>query len=243
DFLKEEFRKRKRLCAVLGISGGIDSALAAFLCKKAGLELYLVSMPYGKLDEKDNAKKIARKLNLPKNRFIEINITEIINESAKEIQMKISIDRTDKGNIMARTRMIILYSIARKLNGLVIGTENLSEYWLGYFTLYGDEASDINPIAKLWKTQVWKLAEYLKMPNEILEQEPSAELWKGQTDEKEFGFTYREADPILYLSCIKKYSKRKIIKNYGFDANLVELVLKRVKATCYKRCSTPAALI
>ena len=231
-FLKKEFKQRKKSCGILGVSGGIDSATAAFLLKKAEINFYAVSLPYGKLTKKDKVKKLVQVLNLPKTRFIEIDITKIVDEQIKVFK---KLDKIDKGNIMSRTRMIILYALARQLNGLVIGTENLSEYWLGYFTLHGDQASDINPIAVLWKTQVQELAKYLGAPPEILKQKPSAELWQNQTDEKELGFSYQKADPILELFCVKKYSKRKIIKDYGFNANLVELILNRVKQTEYKR--------
>jgi NAD+ synthase len=234
-FLKKEFKQRKKSCGILGISGGVDSTTAAFLLKKAEIDFYAVSLPYGKIVKKDKVKKLVQALNLSPNKFIEIDITKIVDEKIKTIQKTVQLDKIDKGNIMARTRMIILYALARKFNGLVIGTENLSEYWLGYFTLHGDCASDINPIAWLWKSQVQKLAKYLGAPAEILKQKPSAELWQNQTDEKELGFSYQKADPILELFCVKKYSKRKIIKDYGFNANLVELILNRVKQTEYKR--------
>ena len=136
---------------------------------------------------------------------------------------------------MARVRMIILYDLARKLNGLVVGTENLSEYYLGYFTLHGDQAADINPIAGLWKTQVFELAKYFNLPI----REPSADLWKGQTDEKELEFSYEEADPILYLYCVKKINPKKIIKDFDFSADLVYRVLEKVENTEYKREEVP----
>ncbi len=238
NFLKKEFKQRKKSCGILGVSGGVDSATAAFLLKKAEIDFYAVFLPYGKLAKKDKVKKLVQALNLPSNRFIEIDITKIVDEEIKTIQKTVQLDKIDKGNIMARTRMIILYALARKLNGLVIGTENLSEYWLGYFTRWGDQASDINPLARVWKSQVQELAKYLSAPAEILNQKPSAELWPGQTDEKELGFKYQEADPLLELFCNKKYSKNKIIK-YGFNSSLVDLVLKRIKATEYKREQTP----
>jgi NAD+ synthase len=103
------------------------------------------------------------------------------------------------GNIMARVRMIVLYDLAKKHQGLVCGTENKSEFLLGYFTRFGDEASDFEPIRHLYKTQILELAKHLNLPQKIISQTPTAGLWSSQTDEKEFGFTYQEADKVLDL--------------------------------------------
>lgn len=119
------------------------------------------------------------------------------------------------GNIMARTRMVILYDLAKKQNALVCGTENKSEHLLGYFTRFGDEASDLEPIRHLYKTQVLKLAKNLKIPEEIIKARPTAGLWTDQTDEGEFGFSYAEADQVLYLYFEKKISLTKIL-HLGF---------------------------
>ena len=239
SFLKKEFKKRKKKIAILALSGGIDSALCAYLCKKAGLELYAVILPYKKNGA--DGEKLAKTLKLPKNHIININIAPLVDSAVREISKFIKIGQVDKGNIMARQRMVIQYALARKLNGLVVGTENLSEYYLGYFTLYGDQACDISPIAGLWKCQVYELARYLGVPKFVLEKEPTAGLWPGQTDEGEFGFTYRDADQIMRLSIVKKYPKEKIIKK-GFDLKTVNKVLERVKATEYKRQNPPKIL-
>jgi NAD+ synthase len=165
----------------------------------------------------------------------------VVDLQVKDFSKWIKIDKIDKGNIMARQRMIVQYAFARRLNGLVVGTEDLSEYYLGYFTLHGDQACDISPISGLFKTQVKELARYLKMPNWLLEKKPSPGLWEGQTAENELGFSYEEADPILYLHCLKKYSKERIIKK-GFNQKLVNKVLERVRTTDYKRESPPKIL-
>lgn len=239
-FLKREFKKRNKVNAILGLSGGIDSSVSAILCQRAGLNLYGIILPYKKRGEKDG-KKAAEFLELPKNRIFVFDISFPVDAQIKELQKIIKLDKVDKGNIMARQRMIIQYALARRFNGLVIGTENLSEYYLGYFTLYGDQACDVSPIASLFKTQVYQLAEYLGAPDWLLKKKPTAGLWPGQTDEGEFGFTYREADEIIYLSLIKRYSKEKLIKK-GFNKNLVNKVLERVKATDFKRQSPPKLL-
>lgn len=239
EFLSKEFKKRNKTRAILAISGGVDSATCAFLCKKAGLDLYAVILPYGKRGA--DGKKLAEDLNLPKDLIITINIAPLVASAVKKLEKVIKIDYIDKGNIMARQRMVLQYALARQLNGLVVGTENLSEYYLGYFTLHGDQACDISPIAGLWKTQVYELAKHLGVPGWVLEKKPSAGLWPGQTDEGEFGFTYKDADQIIYLSIIKKYSKEKIIKK-GFNPKIVNKVLERVGATEYKRQPSPKIL-
>jgi len=236
-FLKKEFKKRNKQKAVLAISGGIDSALTAYLCKKAGLDLYGIILPYkGKGDE---GKKIAEALDLPKDHIITIDIAPLVDTVAEQINKFIELNHLDKGNIMARQRMVVQYALARNLNALVVGTENLSEYYLGYFTLYGDQACDISPISGLWKTQVRELSKYLKLPNWVIEKDPSAGLWEDQTDEKEFGFTYHDADIILHSSKVLELSEEEIISRYNFNPELVDKVFERVRVTEYKREESP----
>ncbi|OGK24355.1 NAD(+) synthase [Candidatus Roizmanbacteria bacterium RIFCSPHIGHO2_02_FULL_38_11] len=124
----------------------------------------------------------------------------------------ITINNIRLGNIMARVRMIILFDLAKKHSALVCGTENKSEHYLGYFTRFGDAASDIEPIQHLYKSQISQLARYLNVPEEIIKARPTAGLWPGQTDERQFGFSYQEADPILYLYFDKKLTIREIEK-------------------------------
>jgi len=240
-FLKAEFKKRNKTKAILGISGGLDSFTCALLCKKAVSDLYAVILPYHKSNLAESQRAISD-LKLPKNRIIKIDIGKTVDAQIKELKGIISLDNIDKGNIMARQRMIVQYALARKLNGLVIGTEDLSEYYLGYFTLHGDQACDISLINSLFKTQVLQLAKYLGAPKWILKKLPSPGLWPGHTAERELGFSYKDADEILYLSIIKKYPKEKIIKK-GFSKNLVNKVLERVKATEYKRQNPPKILL
>ncbi len=131
------------------------------------------------------------------------------------------------GNIMARIRMILLYDLAKKHNALVCGTENKSEFLLGYFTRFGDEASDFEPIQHLYKTQVFQLASFLNVPKNIIQQVPTAGLWRNQTDEKEFGFTYKEADQVLFYYYDQKL-KLEEIKGMGFKnaATIINFALK-----------------
>ena len=151
----------------------------------------------------------------------------------KNLNAKIAeFNRLRLANIAARVRMMVLYDQAKKHDALVVGTENMSEHLLGYYTRFGDEASDIEPIRHLFKTQVRQLAKFLGMPKEIMNKPPAAGLWPGQTDANELGFSYEEADPILYLY---KGGKRvsEMVKA-GYRKSVVEKVLHQVEATKYK---------
>jgi NAD+ synthase len=245
DFLKREFKSRSKKTAILGLSGGLDSAIVAFLCKKAGLDLKVALLPYGYNPQGEdivNAKKVIKALKLKDDQAVIIDIKPVVDFWVK-FQTKIlrvKVTQARKGNIMARERMIAQYDLAKHFNGLVVGTENLSEYYLGYFTLHGDQAADINPIHGLFKTQVYQLAKYLGVSHAIIKTAPSAGFWKGQTDEGELGFSYDGGDPVLYYYLIEKYPKKDLIKKAGFDKVLVEKVFKRIKNSQFKRDFVPS---
>jgi len=238
DFLKKEFKQKNKNIAVIGISGGIDSAVSAFLCKKADLEIYGVILPYHKKGIQDSL-EVTKALELLKNHIKIIDIGKSVDAQVKELQKVIELDQGDKGNIMARQRMIFEYALAKKLNGLVVGTENLSEYYLGYFTLHGDQACDISPITGLLKNQIYQIAQFLKISESVIKKIPTAGLWQGQTDEKELGFSYENADKIIYLSIIKKYPYEKIIQEFGISKKILDKVLKKINDTEYKRNEPP----
>jgi len=143
-------------------------------------------------------------------------------------------DRVRRGNIMARIRMAYLFDKAKKHTALVLGTENKSEYLLGYFTRFGDDASDIEPVRHLYKTQVYELARYLQIPDAIIEKPPSADLWPEQTDEGEFGFTYKEADQILFYLFEEKKSLEDVV-SFGFSKGMVTQVQIRTEKNSFKR--------
>ncbi|MEI8232560.1 MAG: NAD(+) synthase [bacterium] len=191
-WLKEIYREKK---AVIAVSGGVDSAVALTLLVKAlGKERVIpMSLPYGEQDMTD-AKLITRWNGL-EDKMIEINIAQMVDTTTRELQ--ITDEALRKGNIMARMRMIVVFDIAKKMGGMVCGTENKTEQLLGYFTRFGDSASDVEPIASLYKTEVWEIAKELGLPEIFYTKAPTAGLWSGQTDETEMGFSYKDADRVL----------------------------------------------
>ncbi len=147
-----------------------------------------------------------------------------------------------KGNIMARCRMITLYDQSEAFQGLVIGTGNKTEILLGYSTLYGDSAHALNPIGDLYKAQVRQLSREVGVPQPIIDKQPSADLWAGQTDEQELGFTYEEADKLLYLLVDLRYTPEECLEA-GFEKKFIETVLRRIRRNHFKRVMPPVAKI
>jgi NAD+ synthase len=178
-----------------------------------------VALPYFD-DQLADIDELVNSINLPKENLIVTPIKQMVNVIIKTLGINEK-DLVRKGNVMARVRMIILYDIAKKNKALVCGTENRSECLLGYFTRFGDEASDIEPIKHLYKTQVYELAKHLNVPQSIIQKAPSANLWEGQTDESQFNFTYAEADPVLFLYFDKKISVQEIEKQGFKNANKI----------------------
>lgn len=180
--------------AIIAVSGGVDSAVAVTLLVKAlGDERVIpVTLPYGNQDMRDAKNVIG--FNGLMHKAIDIDIHEMVDLMKNKLNVD---DDMRVGNVMARVRMIAVFDIAKKMGALVCGTENKSELELGYFTRFGDAASDVEPISTLYKTDVWEVAGTLGLPEIFYTKEPSAGLWEGQTDAKEMGFSYIEADKIL----------------------------------------------
>ncbi|MDP4009501.1 MAG: NAD(+) synthase [Candidatus Shapirobacteria bacterium] len=222
NFIKTIFVKTGFKKAIVAVSGGIDSALSCtLLCQALGFENVIpVLLPYGSQSSIDG-KLLCKWNKIPEDNWQEINIKKIVDQ-IKESQ-NIGDDKLRLGNVMARTRMIILYDLAKKYNCLVCGTENKSEKYLGYFTRFGDAASDLEPIEHLYKTQVQQLARFLNLSENILNKRPSAELWDGQTDETEFGFTYDEADRVMENEL------------EGVPGETVKKILKRIESQKFKQ--------
>lgn len=217
-FLKETFKKQHINQAVIGLSGGIDSTTSFFLLKEVlpAENIHVAHMYYFRPVFSDIEKEV-RIAGMPPENIHLLSIKKAVDNIVK--LQKIEMDEKGKirlGNIAARIRMIILFDIAKKVNGLVVGTENKSENLLSYFTRFGDQASDIEPIEHLYKTQVYQLAKYLGVPDVLLDQTPTAGLWYGQTDEGQFGFSYEEADQVLYLHLEQNKSVEEI-EQQGFS--------------------------
>ena len=196
DFIKTYVKNSGCKNVVIGLSGGVDSAVTAVLCKGA-LGKNNVNCVF--LPDETTPKNDIKHLDLIVKKFglncKKIDITDII----KQIKLKcvINPDKYALANLKARSRMVLLFEYANMTKSLVCGTSNKSEILIGYFTKYGDGAVDIMPIGDLFKTQVWELAKYLKIPNELIKKPPTAGLWKGQSDEKELKLAYNKIDMIL----------------------------------------------
>lgn len=231
-FLHNEITKAGFNKVVLGLSGGIDSALSCYLAAKAfGPENVLaIRLPYTASSQEslDHAQLIIDDLGLPSET---VNITTMVDPL---FAMSDGISPHRKGNIMARARMVVIYDRSEAWRGLVVGTSNKTELMLGYGTIFGDLASAVNPIGDLYKTQVRQLSRAVGVPAPIIDKPPSADLIPGQTDEDDFGFTYEEVDQLLYLIIDERYTTEEAIEA-GFDKQMVERVNSMVRRAHYKR--------
>ncbi|MGA2911435.1 MAG: NAD+ synthase [Candidatus Levyibacteriota bacterium] len=211
-FIKKTLARQKIEKVVIGVSGGIDSATTLYLLKNSVplKNIYAVTLPYFD-NQLEDISELIQSINLPKENFYVLHIKPMVDQLIDTFKISKE-DIVRRGNVMARIRMIKIYDLAKKENALVCGTENRSENLLGYFTRFGDEASDLEPIRHLYKTQVYELAKYLNVPQAIVQKQPSANLWKDQTDEGQFEFTYAEADQVLNLYFDKKLPVEEIQK-------------------------------
>lgn len=231
-FISSEVRRAGFGRVIVGLSGGVDSSLSATLAAIAmgPANVWGISMPYKTSSPESiaHAKLIAERLGIT---FLQIDITPQIDAYFTEFP---DADRVRRGNKMARERMTILYDHSARLRALVLGTSNKTELLLGYGTLYGDMASALNPLGDLYKTQVRYLARHLQVPEEIVQKQPSADLWVGQTDEEELGFTYEEVDRLLYFMVDRRYEIPELLQ-LGFDEHFVRAVYRKVQSSQYKR--------
>jgi len=232
NFIRRKIKESKVKGVILGISGGVDSATTACLAVKAlGKEkVFGLIMPYYKNQEIKDAILVCNNLGI---KYKIINIKNIVNEFEKTLDFKI--DKITKGNLMVRSRMVILYGIANAKNYLVLGTSNKTEFLVGYFTKWGDGASDIAPLLSLYKTEVRKIAKILEVPEKIISKKPSAGLWKGQTDEDELGIEYDLLDKILYRLIDLKMKREDVAKDLGITLDRILYVENLVKRSKHKR--------
>jgi NAD+ synthase len=230
EFLRDEIEKVGFKKAVLGLSGGIDSSLVAYLLKEAlGKDnVYAILMPY-RLSSKESTQDAFKVIDELGIHYKTLDITKIADAYIDE-----SFDKVRIGNILARTRMIVLFDQSYNLNALVVGTSNKTELLLGYGTWYGDMSSSLNPIGDLYKTQVRILSKYMGVPENIINKKPTADLWVGQSDEEELGFSYDEADLILYHLFDKRFSIEEVV-SLGFSEKIVNGIFERVRKNQFKR--------
>lgn len=232
DFVREETGKAGFKKGIVGLSGGVDSSVSAFIAAEAlgpenllGLIMpYKTSNPQSQLD----AELIVRQLGI---RSEVVDITPMVDPLLNGSKI---VDPVRAGNVMARERMIVLYDRSSREKALVIGTSNKTEIFLGYGTLFGDTACAINPLGDLYKTQVWQLAESLGVPKQIVEKPPSADLWQGQTDEGELGFSYKRVDQLLYYLIDERKSEEEL-KSAGFEEPFIRKVTGMIKTNEFKR--------
>lgn len=236
NFIRQKTNEAGFNRVVIGLSGGIDSSTVAYVAKRAlGAEnVFGINMPYRSSSPQSaaDAKLVAEDLGI---NFKTIEITDMVDTYFKNYP---DADMLRRGNFMARQRMVVLYDQSALLKALVLGCGNKTEILLGYCTLYGDTACAMIPLGDLYKTQVRTLAKYLGVPEQIILKTPTADLWPGQSDEGEMGFTYENVDKLLYFMIEKRYTLEEL-KTLGFDESFINRVSDRIKKNRYKRCLPP----
>ncbi len=238
DFIRQQVAKAGFSRAVIGLSGGIDSALACTLAAGAlgASNVLAVRMPYATSspDSLSDAQKVIDQTGV---QALTIPITPMADPLiARDAHMS----PVRRGNIMARMRMVVLFDQSAAFGGLVVGTGNKTEALLGYTTLYGDSACAFNPIGDLYKTRVRQLARAMNLPESIQSKAPSADLWLGQTDEGELGYTYAEVDRLLYALVDLHLSPAQCVRA-GFAGKFVSAVIERVRRNRFKSLLPPVA--
>lgn len=232
DFVHRELQRTGLRRMVLGLSGGIDSAVAAYLAARAlgpaALTCLLLPHRDSSPSSLEDARQVVQRLQV---REETVDISPIV-EGFTAVSGEV--DRVRLGNVMARARMLVLFDRSARDAALVLGTSNKTELLLGYGTLHGDMASAINPLGDLYKTQVRALAEYLEVPQSIRDKPPSADLWPDQSDEDDLGFRYEELDRLLALLVDARMSRDDVIRA-GFARKRVERVTRMIVRSQFKR--------
>jgi NAD+ synthase len=239
-FLRDELIGRRNITrAVLGLSGGIDSAVVAYLCARAlgPQNVHAIRMPYrtSSADSLNDAQSVIDALGINAET---IDISDAVDGYLRLVP---DADGRRRGNVMARMRMLVLFDQSARFGALPIGTGNKTERLMGYFTWHADDTPPVNPIGDLFKTQVWALARHLGVPVAVIDKPPSADLEANQTDEGDLGITYAKADQILHL-ILSGYRDANIVER-GFAPSDVALVRRRVDTTHWKRHLPTTALV
>jgi NAD+ synthase len=237
-FIHTEVTRAGMTRAVIALSGGIDSALSCYLAAEAlgPSNVLAVRMPY-KTSSADSLEDAQRVIEATGVQSLTLPISEMVDPLLARFP---EMSKVRRGNIMARQRMICIYDQSSAFGGLVIGTGNKTEILLGYTTLFGDSACAINPIGDLYKTQVRQLSAALEIPRSVISKAPSADLWIGQTDEDELGYTYTEVDRLLYLLVDERYRPAECVEA-GFAEPFVTSVVERIRRNQFKRILPPIA--
>ncbi|MDO5823174.1 NAD+ synthase [Methanobrevibacter sp.] len=227
EFIKSKVSESKTDGIIIGLSGGIDSTLSAYLsCEAVGREnVFGITLPSTTTptEDKIHGVDVAKKLGIE---YKEVGIDTILNEYLSVTQL--DSDNLAIGNLKARIRMSIIYYFANHKNYLVCGTGNKSEILIGYFTKHGDGACDIEPIGDLYKTDVYKLSEFLNIPKDIISKPPRAGLWDNQTDEEEIGMSYDLLDQILYLRTQRDMKNTEIAEKLSISVDDVDMIIKKI---------------
>ncbi|HZZ64347.1 MAG TPA: NAD+ synthase [Candidatus Baltobacteraceae bacterium] len=239
-FLSDEVVVRRNIrSAVVGLSGGVDSAVTAYLCARAlgPQNVYAIRMPYktSSASSLTDAQLVIDRLGI---RSSTIDISGAVDGY---LQYEPDAGNRRRGNVMARVRMVVLFDQSVKYDALPVGTGNKTERLLGYFTWHADDTPPVNPIGDLYKTQVWELARYLGVPSELVDKAPSADLEANQTDEADLGISYARADAIL-ARMLEGYSDAQLVGR-GFTASDVALVRARLDGTHWKRHLPTTAML
>jgi NAD+ synthase len=231
-FIRDAVETSSTTGVVVGLSGGVDSSLAAALAAQAlgpeSVHGFLLPYRTSSPESEADARRVAEHLGIPHR---VIDISPMIDAY---FSIETDADAGRRGNKMARERMTILFDQAKRLNALVLGTSNKTEILLGYSTVFGDNASSLNPLGDLYKHQVWQLSRHLELPEQVINKAPSADLWPGQTDEGDLGFSYATADEILYLLFDRGLTPDEIVEQ-GYDEKAVQRIVRLEQQFRFKR--------
>lgn len=229
DFLQDEVKKTGLEKVTVGLSGGLDSAVVAVLCKEVfGDKLNCVLMPsqFSSQSSSDDAIELCEKFGI---KYEIISIAPMVTSFIENMDE----DKLRIGNFSARMRMSVLYDVSSRERSLVVGTSNKSELLLGYGTIFGDIACAINPIGEMYKSDEFEFAKFIGVTDAIVNKAPSADLWEGQSDENELGYSYKQMDDVLKLMVDENKTKEELLK-LNIEEKLIDMLAYRIKANAFK---------